>query len=365
MRHFFKSWILFIFTGLLSLSLIDIVAYGKEAASDWPAAPEVNAGSAILMDAASGAILYEHNSNKMMYPAGITELVTALTALDCEMTPDDPAFISSMNQTARDAGAVHSHFSNTDGIHMADHYTTAYDMAILTRAGLEIPDFVNTFRTDAQLVEQASLTGLVTGYTENAGTVLAAYASDGDLTLICILLQASADSAVEDIRNLLTYGFQNFVPVNVSKEEHRTFSNAAVIYTLQNESYIALPKNLELADTSITITEDSAANEQPVLQYYYGQHLLGICNLQTANPANSLAQDSTPSAELYTQEETTQSYAFIHFTWTVVKMIGAVICALIVFFCLLALRAFIIRRKRYLSNRKRIQQRQMHARSYY
>lgn len=155
----------------------------------WPQGPEVGAESAILIEANTGAILYEKNVHDHHYPASITKILTAYiarqkselnevveysskavnsinwredsnigikagealtmeqslysllvgSANECgnaigeHISGSMEAFAELMNQTAQEIGCVDSHFVTTNGIHDENHYTSAYDMAQIAR----------------------------------------------------------------------------------------------------------------------------------------------------------------------------------------------------------------------------------------
>lgn len=146
--------------------------------------PQLQSETAVLMDAETGQILYQKEMNKKMYPASITKIVTGMLALkNAQLTEtitmsydavfsidrdsshialdvneqitleqalyaltiesaNDAAngiaelvggsmeeFVDMMNQTAKDAGAINTNFSNAHGLFDENHYTTSYDMA--------------------------------------------------------------------------------------------------------------------------------------------------------------------------------------------------------------------------------------------
>ncbi|HJA92913.1 MAG TPA: D-alanyl-D-alanine carboxypeptidase [Candidatus Eisenbergiella merdipullorum] len=157
---------------------------------NWPAGPALGAEAAILMDADTGAILYEKNIHEKLYPASITKILTALivmercpldemvtysyeavnsidwqtdsniaikageqitveqslygllvgsanevaTALAEHVSGSVEAFAELMNERARELGCVDSHFANANGIFDENHYTSAYDMAQIAKA---------------------------------------------------------------------------------------------------------------------------------------------------------------------------------------------------------------------------------------
>lgn len=166
-------------------------------AEDWPEAPEIGAGAAVLIEADSGTVLYAKNADSKRYPASITKILTALITVEDSKLSDplvfegealDPlpegyvsihpskgekmsvedclyglllesandaanalavhdsgtiaAFAEKMNERAAQAGAKHTHFSNPSGLSDENHYTTPYDMAMIMRACIQHEDFL-------------------------------------------------------------------------------------------------------------------------------------------------------------------------------------------------------------------------------
>lgn len=156
---------------------------------NWPAGPAIGAQSAILLEANTGVILYAKNIDEKAYPASTTKLMTCLLAAEnCElnemitfshdavfslgpgssnigidegqaMTMEEcfygilvasanevanavaehiagsmDAFADMMNERAASLGCKNTHFVNAHGLHDENHYTSAYDLAIIARA---------------------------------------------------------------------------------------------------------------------------------------------------------------------------------------------------------------------------------------
>ena len=167
----------------------------------WPAGPNVEAGSAVVMDLYSGAILYSKNADAQQYPARITKIMTTLlacenldmnaqmTVSECRGFSNEPGsssiyadmdevfyvkqalmavmlesanevsvaiaeetcgsskkFVEKMNERARQLGCTNTHFNNPNGLPDETHYTTANDMAKIARAAWYNPYF-RTFTT--------------------------------------------------------------------------------------------------------------------------------------------------------------------------------------------------------------------------
>ena len=171
-------------------------AAAEESASPraWPEPQEVSAEGAILIDADTGAILYQKNMNEHLYPASITKMMTVLLAAE-KLDPTDTvtmseeavhsvpadgsnigldvgetitveqalygimvgsaneaaaaiaektagsvaAFADLMNEKAKELGCTGTHFVNANGLHDKDHYTTPHDMALIARAFFDNP----------------------------------------------------------------------------------------------------------------------------------------------------------------------------------------------------------------------------------
>lgn len=167
--------------------------------SEWPSAPDIVSQSAILIDADTGAILYERDAHAKSYPASTTKILTGLLTIEnCSMNEtvtfssaaansvnpiedsnlgtlageqysveqalyglllysaneiayglaehvsgDLSTFVDLMNERAAELGALNTHFSNASGLYSPDHYTTAYDMARIARACYNNSTFVN------------------------------------------------------------------------------------------------------------------------------------------------------------------------------------------------------------------------------
>jgi D-alanyl-D-alanine carboxypeptidase (penicillin-binding protein 5/6) len=191
---FMKKLILSILctTSLILSSLTTPAMAGSyENNNSWPQGPSVNAEAAIVMDASTGLILYKKNMNEVYYPASITKILSSLLIIensspgevvtfsrdavfnvdldssrigidvDEQLTIQQclygillesanevtyaaaehvagsiPAFTDMMNERAKSLGALNSNFVNPHGLPDENHYTTAYDMALITKEAL-------------------------------------------------------------------------------------------------------------------------------------------------------------------------------------------------------------------------------------
>jgi serine-type D-Ala-D-Ala carboxypeptidase (penicillin-binding protein 5/6) len=238
--------------------------------------PAINARSAILMDVNSGTILYSKSSLAIMAPASTTKIMTAVLTLEklnlntiVTVRPDaaskegtsielrnserrtvrellyglmlesgndaaaalaeavsgtEDNFTKLMNQKAKLLGMKNTCFKNASGLPAIGHYTTAYDMAILTRYAMRNPHFMAIVGTKKKEIPGANpgeirqlenhnkllwrypyAIGVKTGYTVNAGGCLVSAASYRGKTLINIVLKTQ--TIYNDSIKLFNYGF--------------------------------------------------------------------------------------------------------------------------------------------------------------
>ena len=231
-----------------------------------------SARSAILLDADSGRVLYEHNADEPMLIASITKIMTAVVALEqgeigetYTVTAEDLAegssmylavgeeltleellyglmlssgndaalavahcvcgsvgrFVSEMNRKAEALGMTRTSFANPNGLDDEGHYSTARDMAALTAYALQNAAFVRIVSTKSITIGARTLTnhnkllswydgciGVKTGYTKAAGRTLVSAARRAGQTLVAVTLSDGNDW--EDHASLLDYGFENY-----------------------------------------------------------------------------------------------------------------------------------------------------------
>ena len=260
---------------LMALALLFLLAAPCFAGS----AVSVQARCAVLMDAESGRVLYAKEAHTEARIASTTKLLTALVAAEQAADLDIPiavepqwtgiegssiylkpgetvslrlllyglllqsgndaavaianivaggedAFAALMNRRAAELGMADSAFSNASGLDGENHYSTAYDMALLARACLANDTvreicaartarigeryFVNHNKL---LSRYEGCIGMKTGYTEKAGRTLVSAAQKNGQTLICVTLDDPDDW--RDHAALLDYGFAAYPRANL------------------------------------------------------------------------------------------------------------------------------------------------------
>ncbi|MCJ7855144.1 D-alanyl-D-alanine carboxypeptidase [Lachnospiraceae bacterium NSJ-143] len=145
------------------------------------------------------------------------------------------AFAKHMTQRAKELGAKNTNFVNANGLHDENHYTTAYDMSLIARELLKYPHFKDVLSTtyyeipptniqpetrflhgQTQLIKSASIfyyencEGGKTGFTDQAGNTLVAYAQKDGTELISVVLKSTGYGEYTDTIKLFDYGLNNF-----------------------------------------------------------------------------------------------------------------------------------------------------------
>jgi len=163
----------------------------------------------------------------------------AAIALAEHTAGSEQAFAGLMNAYAKQLGMVNSNFENASGYPIANHYTTAHDIAIMSRA--LIHDFPDDYAISAikqfewngikqgnrntLLWRDPSVDGIKTGHTAAAGFCLAASAKQGDSRMIAIVMGASSAKARADsAMALLSYGFRFY-------ETHKLYDSSKPLAT--------------------------------------------------------------------------------------------------------------------------------------
>ena len=269
----------------LSVVLVLMLALTGKAMSQSvliPSPPQIAGSSYVLMDPKSGRIIMEENSHERLPPASLTKMMTAYIVereLDegriamSDMVPisvnawktegsrtfvregtqvsvedllrgviiqsgndasvalaefvagSEGAFVEIMNQQAQLLGMKDTNFVNATGLPSPEHFSTAYDLAMLARA--IINDYPENYPLYAEkhftynnirqpnrnslLWRDDSVDGLKTGHTEEAGYCLVASAKRNDTRFIAVVMGTnSSEARAQEIQKMLNYGFRYY-----------------------------------------------------------------------------------------------------------------------------------------------------------
>ncbi|MDR1914522.1 MAG: D-alanyl-D-alanine carboxypeptidase [Clostridiales bacterium] len=275
--------------------------------------PSINSEAVTLMDADTGIILYKKNMDKREYPASITKVMTALltienldldekvpfsheavfslpsgasniamnegdsltvkdalhglllasanevaNALAEHMAGSIDAFAEMMTARAAELGALDTHFVNPSGLHDENHYTTAYDMALIMREAVSNPLFVDIISTISYEIpptetqpeprplynsnkmiqpggnfQRNYVLGGKTGYTGEAMHTLVNLAQNDGINLISVTMHAEKNQPYTDTAALFDYGFGIYREAKIFDNED-FFGRADVVVDLEN-----------------------------------------------------------------------------------------------------------------------------------
>ena len=295
----------------------------SSASSLVPPPPQIKATSYILLDAQTNKVIVEYEADERNPPASLTKIMTtylveqmiqrgvveraekvpvsikawkaegskmfiregtevdlmdllrgvviqsgndASIALAEFVAGDEASFAQMMNEQAEKLGMLNSNFLNSTGLPDEGHYSSARDMALLTK------DMIKRFPEHYQLysersfkfnnIEQPnrnrllrydrSVDGVKTGYTKAAGYCLVASAERNGMRLISVVMGAeNDDSRVRESQKLLTYGFRNF-ETNTIYEESEIVKSAPLFYGVVEVISLGVSENV-----SVTIPRGS------------------------------------------------------------------------------------------------------------
>lgn len=447
----------------ISIPIFNINPSTVMADEAWPAGPELVGTAACLIEASTGTVLYEKKSHKKMYPASITKILTALVTLEnaelnesvtfseeCvnsleygdanmemavgEVLPVEDClyglmlksanevatalaehvggsvegFADMMNERAKQAGALDAHFTNANGLHNDDHYITAYDMAMITRAAVANPMFLSITGSSSYTVSASNkkeartiyqrhkmvmqnsgfyyegILGGKTGFTDQAGTTLVTYAKRDGMTLVAVVLDSPNYNVYHDTAALFDFGFENFNLVNIKDNETR-FTGVADNYTdkltptfgsgnntdleLKSDDCVVLPKKVSFTDVSSAIsfefsedtdTSDTVGTKVAEINYIYNERAVGKASVLYVSdepiPQKSVDADAdvSPDEDTTDNEKTKKKKSNkVKIDDGTVKTIRTVIVSII----LILIIVFLIRKKQKELNEIRAQKR--------
>ncbi|PKR79389.1 D-alanyl-D-alanine carboxypeptidase [Halalkalibacillus sediminis] len=304
-----------------------------------------HAKSAVLVEVDTQEVLYNHNSHEKLPPASMTKLMTMLlimeelnngnlsldenvrisehassmggtqiylepfeemsvqdllkgvtiasandasVALAERISGSEKAFVEEMNKKVKELGLENTHFNNVTGLPTDNHYSSAYDMAMIGRELLqyeEILDYTKVYEdylrkgTDDEfwLVNTNKLVkfyqgvdGLKTGYTSEAKFCLTATAKRGDMRVISVVMGAdTAKNRNQDISNMLDYAFSQYEIKRLYQDNQTVLEKShpkakGTIKVGPEESISLLMKKGDSMDDYETVIEENDSIHWPV-----------------------------------------------------------------------------------------------------
>lgn len=310
-------------------------ALAEQTVSEQTLSPDdIISETAVLMDAKTGQIIFDKNSGQKMFPASTTKIMTGMLAAEngpmteiAEVTesaididewdssnialvpgeklPVDSlmyalmlksandaanvlaehvagtqeSFVEMMNARAAKIGAADTHFANAHGLHDDGHYTTARDMAMITREAIKNPVFMQYFSAGTHAIPATNLqpqqrgftnynymlvnttrfydpsvAGGKVGYTLEARHTMSTVAVRNGRTLICVVFSSpNRYDKFSDTKKLFDFGFDEFVEITVPKEKFPGFSTSIV----EGETELGTAKFSSAKDFTALVHKDA------------------------------------------------------------------------------------------------------------
>ncbi|MDE6604240.1 MAG: D-alanyl-D-alanine carboxypeptidase [Lachnospiraceae bacterium] len=354
---------------------------------NWPVGPQISAQAAILMDANTGVILYSKNIHERLYPASTTKIMTALLAMEkgnlddivefshdaVFSVPSDGSnmgmdvgesisleeclygimvasaneaanaageyisgsiedFVGLMNERAEEIGCTDTHFVNPNGLHDPQHYTSAYDLALISSlffrnemlckisntgryhfepTPTQPDDFYknNKHKLVNGEIPYDGILGGKTGYTDDSRQTLVTCAEQNGMRLVCVVFKEESPDQFTDTVELFDYGFHNFQVLNISEHEEKyniestgflkigndVFGNSKPILSIDTESYVIIPNTVSFQDLDSEI-DYSQSDENRIAGIEYSYH-----GMYVGNAYLNLATDNASTYEFDTK----------------------------------------------------------------
>lgn len=431
-------------TSLLIVITIICALFTPACLADGVKQPELISESGVLMDAATGQVLWEKNMHDQKFPASITKIMTVLLAVenlkmddtitmseeavhsvsrdsshialttDETITVEDAVcaallmsandacngiaekvsgsiekFAAAMTEKAKETGALGTNFNNANGLKDEKHYTTAYDMAMITRYAIQNETFRKYFGMSQYIMpannkqseerifnnqhsmitdpkfKYEGIVGGKAGYTTAALYTLVTVAERDGRTLIAVVMRSpKLNDKYADTKALLDYGFQNFslmefspedvnktdIPVVNQDGEETTLKltmnepiSFMVLNTIKKESIVQtvdMPEGKVGKDTVFTIRFSLPENAVGM----YG-------DLGTYNYANVILKSDEEAAAAAAAGISTGK-GFFWYVGQFFKIVG-IIALIIIGLLVLLFIALVIRKQRYLKRKRR------------
>jgi D-alanyl-D-alanine carboxypeptidase (penicillin-binding protein 5/6) len=356
------------------------------------ATPAILSESAVLIDASSGTILAQKSADKKMYPASLTKIMTAILAIESGeltdvITVDDDtpfeiegshialepgeiltlkdllyalmlpsandaasviakhyggsleSFVKMMNQKAKELGAYNTNFTNPHGLHDTNHYSTAADLALITKYAMENDTFrkiVSTTKYEIQTTNKKDepryftslnkliyntsynqiyvdgayispyyeyATGAKTGYTPQAGNCLVATAKKDGTELIAVTMKGISLEMYQDAHNLFNYGFgeyesttlvgkntfiRNIKIPNGDSKEISLITESDLTALIKKDTLDDIKSNVYINDITLPIEKNSVIGK---IEYTLDNKVIGAVNLISPISVKSTAQE--------------------------------------------------------------------------
>lgn len=317
------------------------------------------------------------------------------------MEKSTAAFAELMNKKAKELGCVNSNFKNANGLFDEDHYTCAYDLALIgceffgnellckmsstprfhfkyeqttdnkTTKNDSEEEIDNSGSYDVYLSSKNQLfkgspyayqylLGSKTGFVSQSRQTLVSGAEKDGMKLVCVVFNEESPYQFEDTVTLFNYGFENFHRISINDNETKyhvndtdifntnndLFGSSDTLVSMEKEKYIVLPNTADFEDTVSTLSYNNLSDDSSdiiaTIEYTYSDVPVGNCNI-VLNKGNTDNFDFAPGEPGANQpdntnpEDKTSPTIFINVT----KVITVVIIVAVLLIILMLIFSFL------------------------
>lgn len=434
---------------------------------DWPEGPAIGAEAAILIEMNTHTILYAKNIDERLYPASTTKIMTCLLAAqNCDLNdkvtfshnavynvpsdgsnmgmdegetitleqamygvlvgsaneaasavgehvaatlgkePTTESFAQIMNEKAKELGCKNTHFMNANGLYDDNHYTSAYDLALI---GCEFfnneilckmsstptynippsatqPDdiWINSKNKLFKNREYAYpyLLGSKTGFVSQSRQTLVSGAQKDGIKLVCVVFMEETPAQFEDTIKLFNYGFENFKRLMIDDYETKysidnldlfdtdsdLFGDSTPLMTMEKDSYIVIPATAEFDDVSskVTYSDEAASDVIATIEYSYSDVCVGTCDITFSNArpeqfdfsSKEEAERDKTSSAITQLQDSAQNVIFINVKKVILGILitAGIIILIMVFLSILNSYSFSPRRQSSKRRKQRVKE---------
>lgn len=384
----------------------------------WPQGPAIMCDSGVVMAADTGTVIYNKGMKEKRFPASTTKIMTVLVALEHSNLTDSVTFTEDglkeavpgnsfvtpnlqvgetltmeqclyaimlisanevstqvaqqiggslegftdlMNQKAAEIGCENTHFTNANGLHDENHYTTAYDLALIAKAAYENEEFrkitgtknytippTNLFSEQRNMGNHHALlntsewayegcVGGKPGYTDAAQNTLVSYVEKNGILYICVTMHYKGVQVVSDTILLMEYA-DKFQEVQVTPAEYTKSGGKAVI-----------PADAKAEDVTV-VKNGTSTEEQETLQfqgYTVGEAVVDEAAILAAEEAAALEKQQKEEAAAAAQKAEAEKQAQERETAhsRTLMLVSIVLCAAILIGVAAIIASLVLRRK--------------------
>lgn len=244
----------------------------------------------------------------------------AATALACHVGGSVEGFANLMNELAIKVGAKNSNFVNPHGLHHDNHYTTAYDLALISAYALNNPIFKEIVSTRNHVIEATNKSdkryltnknklllnlegccGVKTGFTKKAGRCLVSACERDNATYVCVVLDCGP--MFEESSALLNSCFNEYENVKIIDKYKEIYNEYVIdkdygkLYLYANEDFYYPLKDGEIdklkLECKVQLDDAKEGDEVGEIKVFLDKHLIKTIKLYTMNKIDKLIDGKT------------------------------------------------------------------------